>query len=310
MKKILITGITGMIGTHLSNLLVEKGYEVSGISRATSGSRQQKYKHYLGDILDREFLKKTFLDFQPDVVYHLAAQAFNGESWASEDTTYLINIQGTRNVLEACRFWSPDARVIPACSSAEYGDAINPIAETTVLNPISPYGVTKACVEMMCRQHFLNYEMDIVIPRLFIQVGPGHPPVTAIQNFCRQFALYTLKRQGPGIRCGALKTERDFVDVRDGVKALLLLQEDGVSGQSYNVCSGSAITMIRIIEILQEQLDMYETVAAVDPSLLRLSDEKILLGDPTKIKKLGWEAKIPIEQTIVDIYNDWLIRLR
>ena len=307
MKKVLITGISGMVGRYLSELLLNNGYEVAGLSRSDS----KGYRHYTGDILDKEFLKKMFIDFTPDVVYHLAAQSFNSRSWVAEDATYMTNIQGTRNVLDACRLYSPDTRFIPACSCSEYGITHpRPMKEDNALIPISPYGVTKVCVENMTRQYHLNYDMDVVIPRMFLLEGIGRPPLTAMQNFCMQFALCTLNRQGQQINCGALKTERDFVDVRDGVKALLLLQERGVSGESYNICSGQAITMVRIIEMLQEQLDMYETVAAVDPTYLRPSDEALLVGDPSKINKLGWFAQIPVEQTIIDIYNDWVIRLK
>jgi len=156
----------------------------------------------------------------------------------------------------------------------------------------------------------MNYEMNVVIPRMFIVEGAGHSDFTAMQSFAKQFALFTLGRQGPNIRCGSLKVERDFIDVQDCVEALYGLMNQGVSGSSYNICSGQAITIVRIIEILQEQLDMYETVATVDPTLIRPYDEAILLGDASKINKLGWAATIPIEQTIVDVYNDWLIRLR
>src|SRR3954467_11775402 len=113
MKKVLITGITGMIGKHLATLLSEQGLEVSGISRATSSSRYVQenkiYKHYAGDISDVQFLKEVWKTAQPDLIYHLAAQAYNGESWRAEDTTYQLNIKGARNVFEVCKELSPKA---------------------------------------------------------------------------------------------------------------------------------------------------------------------------------------------------------
>jgi GDP-4-dehydro-6-deoxy-D-mannose reductase len=203
MKKVLITGVTGMIGKHLAKLLYEKDYEVAGISRATSSARYKGdksfYKHYQGDIMDVKFLRSVWKEWKPDLVYHLAAQAYNGESWKAEDTTYQLNIQGSRNVFETCLEFSPKARIIPACSSDEYGfvpDEMIPIDEDkTPLQPITPYGVSKAAMEMMARQFPLNYGLDVVLPRLFIHVGPDHPPVTALQNFARQLASIKLGLQ-------------------------------------------------------------------------------------------------------------------
>jgi GDP-4-dehydro-6-deoxy-D-mannose reductase len=315
MKRVLITGITGMIGTHLAKVLHDKGYELAGISRATSASRyvtkSQFFKHYKGDIIDLKFLRKVWEEWKPDLVYHLAAQAYNGESWKAEDTTYHLNIQGSRNVFETHMAITPKARIIPACSSAEYGFLPDdkPINEdTTPLRPITPYGVSKAAMEMMGRQFHYNYGMDIVLPRLFIHVGPDHPPVTALQNFARQVASVKLGLQEPVIKVGNLESTRDFVDVRDGAKALVLLAEKAQSGQVYNQCTGSAWTMKeslnQLIKISGVKVDIQ-----TDPALFRPSDEKLLLGNPSKINALGWRALIPFEKTLYDIYENWLQRL-
>ena len=124
--KVLITGITGMIGSHLADYLKTQNCEIAGISRATTAYRMQShsqkdYKHYAGDILDVNFLEKSVKDFQPDLVYHLAAQAYNGQSYDAEQTTYALNITGSWNVYNAVLHKAPKARVIPACSSAAYG---------------------------------------------------------------------------------------------------------------------------------------------------------------------------------------------
>jgi len=315
MKKVLITGITGMIGKHLAKVLSDQGYEVAGISRATSTARyiteKPHFKHYQGDISDTKFLKGVWKDWQPNLVYHLAAQAYNGESWKAEDTTYQLNIQGSRNVFETHMEFTPKARMIPACSSAEYGFIPNdkPINEDlTPLRPITPYGVSKAAMEMMARQFHYNYGMDVILPRLFIHVGPDHPPVTALQNFARQLASVKLGLIEPVLKVGNLESARDFVDVRDGVKALALLAEKGISGEGYNLCTGKAWTM-------KESLNMLIDISGVkvdiqtDSSLFRPSDEKLLLGNPTKIEALGWKAIIPFEKTLSDIFENWLQRL-
>lgn len=316
MKKVLITGITGMIGKHLAKVYHTKGYEVAGISRATSASRysldKPTYKHYQGDIMDVKFLKQVWQDWQPNIVFHLAAQAYNGESWKAEDTTYQLNIQGSRNVLEACLEYSPKARIIPACSSAEYGfvpEKLIPIREdVTPLQPITPYGVSKAAMEMMARQFHLNYKLDVVLPRLFIHVGPDHPPVTALQNFSRQLASIKLGLQPPIMYVGNLSSSRDFVDVRDGAEALFTLAEKGESGAVYNLCSGKAWTMQESLDMLIE-ISGTDTKVETDPKLFRPSDEKILLGDPSKLKALGWSASTPFRKTLEDIFQNWIERL-
>lgn len=316
MKRVLITGITGMIGKHLADLLVKEGCKVAGISRATSAARYIReipaYKHYMGDILDTKFLVRVWKDWEPEVVFHFAAQAYNGLSWEAENTTYALNITGARNVFDVCRSFSPNARIIPACSSAEYGfvsEDKQPIVEDiTPLRPITPYGVSKACMEMMARQFHFNYKMDIILPRLFIQVGPDHPPSTALQTFAMQLAALKLGKQPPQIRVGNLDSSRDFVDVRDGVRALWILAQEGKSGEAYNVCTGQAPSIRQALEMLI-QISGVEAEIVHDPSRLRPSDEAVLVGDTRKLKALGWEPEIPFEQTLTDIYNNWLDRL-
>ncbi len=316
MTKVLITGITGMIGSHLANYVQEQGCEVAGISRATTAFRMQSHrklpwKHYAGDILDVVFLEKAMKDFQPDVVFHMAAQAYNGQSYEAEQTTYALNITGAWNVYNAVRYNAPNARIIPACSSAAYGAALtdDPVNEESPLKPVTPYGVTKATMEMMGRQFCLNYGLDVVLPRLFIHVGPNHPPLTAIQNFGRQVAAIKLGLQEPVMHVGNLTTSRDFIDVRDGAAALWTLAQKGVKGEVYNICRGYAWKISDMLDLLLKIAGINVTLEQ-DPKLMRPSDEKTLLGDNSKLRALGWEPVIPFETTLRDIYNNWIERLQ
>jgi GDP-4-dehydro-6-deoxy-D-mannose reductase len=292
------------------------GHEVAGLSRATSAARLERvssgWKHYLGDILDRRFLENVWTDWQPDLVYHLAAQAYNGASWDAEQTTFALNVTGSHNVFETCRRITPACRVIPACSSAEYGivpDEMIPIKEDiTPLRPITPYGVSKATMEMMARQFHLNFGLDVVLPRLFIHVGPDHPPATALQAFAMQLAKIKLGKQEPIMRVGNLSTSRDFVDVRDGARALVLLGADGVSGEVYNICTGDEWSIQQALDMLIEISGM-EVDVQTDPALFRPSDEKVLLGDNSKLKALGWKPEIPFRTTLADVFSNWLERL-
>lgn len=164
-------------------------------------------------------------DWQPEILIHMAAQAFNGISWKTESMTLSTNVMGTMHVLQCCREFCPEAKVLLACSSAGYGlvpPSEIPITENRLLRPVSPYGVSKVAVECLGYQYFINYGMQVYLPRLFIHVGPGHPPATAVQNFARQLALIKRGLCEPVIKVGRLDTARDFVDARDGVRAMAL----------------------------------------------------------------------------------------
>lgn len=314
--RVLITGITGMIGSHLAKLYLEKGCELAGISRATASSRhridQYPWKHYSGDISDRKFLERVWREFRPDLIFHLAAQAYNGQSWESETTTYQLNIHGSHNVFSVSLEYTPDAIVVPACSSAEYGivpASQHPINEdTTPLRPITPYGVSKATMEMMAFQFHQNFSLKVILPRMFIHVGPDHPPATALQSFAMQLAAIKLGLQEPVIQVGNLESSRDFIDVRDGARALQMIARPEHSGQIFNICTGTAWS-------IKSSLDMLIDIAGVkvnivhDPSRLRPSDESLLLGDPRKLLALGWKPEISFQMTLKDIFDNWVERL-
>lgn len=311
----LITGATGMIGTHLANRLADDGWETYGLARSSAASRLEGHWQrnlFRCDILDRDALESVVRKVDPELVVHLAAQAFNGPSWEMEETTHYANYLGTVNVLRACRRFAPSARVLLACSSAEYGDVAPediPLKETRMLRPITPYGVSKAATEALGYQYFANYSMEVYLPRLFIHVGTGHPPATAVQNFARQLALIKNGKREPCVYVGDLSPARDFVDVRDGVEAIRLILENGTPGDPVNVCTGHAFKISEILDILLE-LSGLEVEVVQDPSLLRPSDEPLLLGDNSKLRSLGWRPAFTMRDTLAAVYQDWIERTR
>jgi GDP-4-dehydro-6-deoxy-D-mannose reductase len=303
-----------MIGSHFALAAKDKGWPLVGIARNSAASRleAEPEKHIKRvDILDREALEDVFLSFNPELVIHLAAQAFNGISWKTEESTHITNFQGTVNVLRSCRKITPNAKVIIACSSAEYGDVKPedcPLVENRLLRPITPYGVTKVANENLGYQYFANYGMKVYLPRLFIHVGTGHPPATAIQNFARQLALIKKGRLKPTVNVGNLDSARDFIDVRDGVAGMMLMVENGIPGDPINICTGKAHKISRILEMLIE-ISGLKIEIVKNSSLLRPSDEPLLLGDNSKLLALGWKQQYTISQTLKDVYNDWLNRI-
>lgn len=312
--KAVVLGCTGMVGGCFVKTLQERGWDVTGIARPTAMGRQlaeRPYPFVACDILDRESLLRAFRRLQPDLVVNMAAQAFNGTSWDAEHYTYLVNVEGTNNVLSALHEAAPDAKLVLACSSAEYGDVLPedcPLIEDRPLRPMTPYGVTKVTTECMGYQYFKNFGMPVYLPRMFIHVGTGHPPATAIQNFARQIALIAAGHADPVMKTGRLDTARDFIDVRDGVNAMLTLVEKGQPGRPVNICNGVAPT-------IQEVLDMLLDIAGVkvevrqDKALFRPSDEPLLLGNNSRLLSLGWTRQHSLRETLEGVFADWMGRI-
>ena len=148
----------------------------------------------------------------------------------------------------------------------------------------------------------------MALPRLFIHVGTGHPPATAIQNFARQLALIRKGKLEPVIKVGRLDTARDFIDVRDGVAAMMLMIEKGCFGQPTNVCTGQAHKISDILELLLD-ISRLDVQVVADPALMRPSDEPLLLGDNSRIRALGWQQQYSMRTTLEAVYEDWLQRI-
>jgi len=312
--KAVILGSTGMVGGCFLEKLAEAGWDVVGVARSTAlGRHIINWSHPFRpcDILDRDALTRLFAKEEPDLIVHMAAQAFNGASWDAEYYTHLANTEGTLNVLSAARLSCPESKILIACSSAEYGDVKPedcPLVEDRLLRPITPYGVSKVATECMGYQFFSNYGMPVYLPRMFIHVGTGHPPATAIQNFARQVALIKRGKIKPVIHTGRLDTARDFIDVRDGVAAMLLMLEKGDPGVPMNICNGVAVGIGDVLKILIRRAGI-EVQVQQDAGLLRPSDEPLLLGDNTRLVKLGWARQHTIKETLDDVLDDWLGRV-
>lgn len=315
-RKVLITGITGMVGQHFAESFRKDGYEVWGMARFSAAGRSEAIQDPFVircDILERDALMKHVERLQPDIIIHMAAQAFNGASWEYEYTTHLTNYQGTLNVLYCAKALSEkkNVKVLLACSSAEYGNIMPqdcPLIEERPLKPHTPYGVSKAGVEMLGYQYFANYGLPVYLPRMFIHVGTGHPPATAIQNFARQLALIKSGKLPPELHVGNLESARDFIDVRDGVAAMRLLLEKGKPGEPVNICTGRAYKISEILDMLVE-ISGTDAKVITDKGLMRAADEPLLLGDNSKISALGFRQKYRMEDTLKDVFADWMGRV-
>ena len=312
--KILITGITGMVGGEFARAYKEHGDDVIGIARNSAPARMYEDKRndvIRCDLLDRDQIENIMLQEQPDLVIHMAAQAFNGWSWDCETLTHETNFFGSLNLIRAVKKISKPTKMLLACTSAEYG-AFSPddcpLKEDRNLRPVTPYGVSKVAMEMLAHQYIANYGMKIYLPRMFIHVGTGHPPATAIQNFARQLAMIKQGKMDPTIHVGDLSTYRDFIDVRDGVAGMMMLTDSDMVGVPVNICTGKGHKiediLHKLIQIAEVKVDIVQ-----DKRFMRVSDEKVLVGDNSRLKSLGWQQKYSIEETLKAVFNDWMERV-
>jgi GDP-4-dehydro-6-deoxy-D-mannose reductase len=312
--RVLITGITGFVGSHLADFLLARGgVDIYGIVRWRSRTEnvshlQGKVKFMECDLRDAGSTRDIIEEVRPEYIFHLAAQSFVPTSWNAPSESLVTNVIGQLNIFEAVRKIKLDCRIQLACSSEEYGlvkeDEL-PITEDNPLRPLSPYGVSKVGQDLLGYQYFMSYKMDIVRTRGFNHTGPRRAPVFVCSDFAKQIADIEKGLKEPVIRVGNLDAKRDFTDVRDMVRAYLLALEKGKGGAVYNICSGRSWSMKEVLDMLLSMTDAKIEVE-VDKARLRPSDVPVLLGDCSRFKKdTGWEPTIPFEQTLKDIIDYW-----
>ncbi len=315
--RVLITGISGFVGSHLAEYCLAKDAEVFGTIRWRSRTEnidhiKKKIKLVECDIRDASSVTKTVENSKPDYIFHLAAQSFVPTSWHAPAETLTTNILGELNIFEAVRELNLDSKIQIAGSSEEYGKVLEdevPIKETNPLRPLSPYGVSKVTQDMLGYQYHQSYGLNIVITRAFNHEGPRRGDVFVTSNFAKQVAEIEKGLKEPVIEVGNLEAQRDFSDVRDVVEAYWLSLEKGVPGEVYNICSGKAVKIRDMLDMLLD-LSSEKVEVRQDPARMRPSDVMILQGDCTKFKEAtGWEPKIPFEKTMEDLLNYWRDRL-
>jgi len=319
--RVLITGITGFVGSHLAEYILQNhpGVELYGIRRWRS--RIENVEHFLDKIqilecnlVDASSVKGVIADIRPDKIFHLAAQSFVPSSWNAPAETITSNILGQLNIFEALRESKLlDTWVQIACSSEEYGmvypDEI-PIRETNPLRPLSPYAVSKVGQDVLAYQYFKSYGIKAVRTRGFNHTGPRRGEVFVCSNFSKQVVEVEKKKRPPEIFVGNLDAKRDFTDVRDMVQAYWLATELCEPGEVYNICSGNSISMRELLDLALSNSNV-EIEIKQDPSRLRPSDVPLLVGDCTKFQKAtGWKTTIPFRRTLSDIMDYWRERIR
>lgn len=315
--KILVTGAGGMVGSHMVEFLHERGDEVIGTYyKPTTDITElpQEINMIECDIRYPANIEKIIMNFQPDQIFHLAAQSYPTVSWDKPYETIDTNINGTIAVYESIKkvrsmineTYNP--MVVVACSSAEYGETLNQLEDCFVkedagLLPLHPYGVSKVGQDLISFQYFMNDHIRCIRARIFNSTGTRKTnDVTS--DFTKR-AVIAEKTGDYKLRVGNLETKRAIMDQRDLVNALLLLADKGNAGDVYNISSEYIYQMKDIVKMIEEQTG-HDFEIVVDPKLLRPTDERIIVGNIEKLQKdTGWKQEIPMEQTIKDMLDYW-----
>ncbi len=316
--RVLITGITGFVGSHLAEYALARGdVEVFGTVRWRS--RMDNINGILGDIdlidcdlRDPSATRKCLEQVRPDYIFHLAAQSYVPASWSAPSETLTTNILAELNLLEAIRDLGLETRIQVAGSSEEYGLVLEdevPIGEDNPLRPLSPYAVSKVAQDFLAWQYNQSYGIFAVRTRAFNHTGPRRGQVFVTSDFSRQIAMIEKGLKEPVIEVGNLEARRDFSDARDVVRAYWLSLEKGEPGDVYNIGSGSAVTIQEMLDMLLSMTDDRIEVMPV-PERMRPSDVLILLSDNTKFHaQTGWKTEIPLEKTLQDLLDYWRDRV-
>jgi GDP-4-dehydro-6-deoxy-D-mannose reductase len=304
--KTLVTGADGFIGGALARRLVELGDVVVGLSRRGTSETGRAFERVQADLRDADAVRAAVERTRPERIFHLAALNHIPTSFTEPEETFVVNAIGTLHLLDAARAVVPGATFVSVGSSSEYGDAARPrdfVGEGDALLPTSPYAISKVAQSLLCRQVFKTYGQRAIHVRPFAVIGPGKKG-DALTQFCER-VVGIERGDEPVLRCGNLEPLRDFIDVRDCARALVLVAERGAPGDVFNVCNGVAVKMAELVDTLRSvAARAFEVV--VDPSKVRRVDDMRIVGDSTKLRALGYSP----EHSLVDTVRDTLSMTR
>lgn len=313
--RIFITGATGFAGSHLVERLVKAGHHLSVlVHRATSHQPLLQHKNIeivQGDMLDSAGLETAVKEAKPEVVYHLAGQAYPARSWQQPGQTLAVNSVGTANLLQAAvQMGRP--RVLIVTSAEIYGQIRTedlPITEETPPAPRHPYGVSKWAAGLLAPLFWQRFGLPVVEARPFNHIGPRQALGFVVPDFASQLARIRLQGQTGQMTVGNLEAMRDFTDVRDVTRAYELLAEQGQPGEPYLICSGQPVKIAAILQRLIA-IAKVEVEVQADSERMRPSDMPCLYGSFAKLQlQTGWQPQISLEESLKDVLKDWEVRM-
>lgn len=307
----LITGITGFAGSHLAQILLDRGDKVVGVARSrtkTLDYLSQPIEPITADLRDPNAVNQLISDVQPEAIYHLAGQAFVPRSWANPWDTMESNIRPQLNILEAMLSCGCQARLLISTSNEVYGRISEdqlPVRENTPLHPQNPYGVSKVTQDLMALQYHLSRNVDVLRARAFNHIGPRQNPFFVAASFAKQIAQIETGLNEPVIYVGNLEAQRDFTDVIDVTRAYALLIEHGESGEAYNIGTGRAYSIQYLLDVLLNYSNIRIEIKP-DPERMRPSDIPVIYADNSKLcSQTGWQPLYKFEDSLQRVLDYW-----
>jgi GDP-4-dehydro-6-deoxy-D-mannose reductase len=311
--RVLITGFAGFAGGHLATYLSQdKTLTLYGVDRypptRLPPDLQESVTCFVGDLQSEAFVREVLREVRPDVIYHLAGQAFVPTAWSGPWETFQNNVLPQFHLFKGVIELDLHPRFLSVTSGKLYGyvpPELMPIKESTPLRPDNPYDLSKVTQDLMAQQYYLSHKLSIVRARPFNHIGPRQSPNFVTAAFARQIAMAEAGLSQPVVKVGNLSAARDFTDARDVARAYAMLIQKGRPGEAYNIGSGRAVEVQHILDVLVG-LSSIKVIVEQDPARMRPADQPISYGDISKIKaEVGWQPEIPLEQSLADILAYW-----
>lgn len=319
MEKYMVTGFSGFVSKHFLDYLNSREVPctVAGIDINTPEFDYKNYAHikcsfHAINLLNREQVNAFIQEYRPDYILHLASYSSVAYSWQHPVESFTNNTNIFLNLLEQVRNMNLDCRILSVGSSEEYGnvsEADIPLRETQPLKPISPYAVARVSQEMLSAVYAQGFGLDVILTRSFNHIGPGQKDIFVISSFVKRMLEIKRSNLPAQLHTGDLTIVRDFLDVRDVVRAYYMLLKNGDKGEIYNICSGKGIALEQIINKLSDMISL-QVVTVQDPALVRPNDNRIIVGDNSKLKaRIAWETEYSLDRSLQDIIDYWTLRL-
>lgn len=325
--KALITGMTGMVGSHLADfLLANTDWDIFGVQRWRSPfdniahlseriNRSDRVFVRYGDLNDQTSLITVLSDVKPDYIFHLAAQSYPKTSFTAPIDTLNTNILGTARLLESVRLLK-QSPIIHVCASSEVFGRVPrekvPIDEECGFHPASPYAISKAGTDLLGRYYAEAYDMTVMTTRMFTHTGPRRGDVFHESTFAKQIAMIEADLTAPTVKVGNLDSLRTYADVRDAVRAYyMLVTVNPIKGEYYNIGGTYTCNVGDTLNTLISLSTRKDIKVVADPERLRPIDADLQVPDTAKFTAhTGWKPEIPYETTMLDLLNYWRERIK